>query len=647
MSANTQDFRVKHGLQVTEGASFSNTVIVYGNTTISDKSLIITGASTQSINAQGTSTFGNTLSVSNGGITVNTFGQANALVITAANSSANSKLVVNTGGTIVEGDLRVTGATIFESLTNLEVGTSEIILLANETGSPTLDGGVRINRGTSPDVKILWDEDTDRWTFTNDGTNYYPFRTYSSLVYEFDTSTTTNADPGNGKVRFNNSTYSSVTEIAVDLLEYGGTSVSTYLSFLDDSTSPNKCILTFRSSTTQTNFVSFLVNGSIVTSTAGVLRFPVTHLAGASSFTNNDILFLEIGGIVGNIGAQGPTGPQGPTGAQGPQGPQGITGQQGPQGFQGQAITGPQGPQGTQGFQGTTGAQGPQGNQGIVGPQGNQGITGATGPQGPTGTQGATGPQGPQGRQGFQGVTGATGPTGPQGQFGPQGPQGFQGEEGPQGFQGAQGILGPQGQLGPQGSRGFQGFQGQSVTGPQGPTGAQGPQGVTVVTDINPTPSTIVLRSANGDIFANNYSANGNFTITNNANCKSLGVGTAASNTTGEIRATNDITAFYSDIRLKENITEITNALDKIDSIRGVYYTQNKFAESFGYNNYNSQVGVIAQEVEKVLPEVVVLAPFDSDENGNSISGEKYLTVKYEKIIPLLIQAIKEIKQKI
>lgn len=647
MSANTQDFRVKHGLQVTEGASFSNTVIVYGNTTISDKSLIVTGASNQSINVQGTSTFGNTLSVSNGGITVNTFGQSNALVVTAANSSSNSKLVVNTGGTIVEGDLRVTGATIFESLTNLEVGTSEIILLANETGAPTLDGGVRINRGTSPDVKILWDEGTDTWVFTNDGTNYYPFRTYSALVYEFDDNTTTSTDPGNGKVRFNNSTYSSVTEIAIDLQEYGGTSVSSYLAFLDDSTSPNKCILTFRSSTTQTNFVSFLVTGSIVTATAGVYRFPVSHLAGASTFSNNDILFLEVGGVVGNIGAQGSQGPQGFQGVLGPQGPQGITGPQGPQGFQGQSITGPQGPQGPQGRQGTTGAQGPQGNQGIVGPQGNTGITGATGPQGPAGSQGATGPQGPQGRQGFQGVTGATGPTGPQGQFGPQGPQGFIGQQGPQGFQGAQGVLGPQGQLGPQGS---QGFQGQSITGPQGPqgtTGAQGPQGVVAAIDEDPVPLTIAYRNATADIYANNYFANGDATITNNANCKSLGVGTAASNTTGEIRATNDITAFYSDQRLKENIVEITNALEKIDSIRGVYYTQNKFAENFGYNNYNSQVGVIAQEVEKVLPEVVVLAPFDSDENGNSISGQRYLTVKYEKIIPLLIQAIKEIKQKI
>ena len=121
-----------------------------------------------------------------------------------------------------------------------------------------------------------------------------------------------------------------------------------------------------------------------------------------------------------------------------------------------------------------------------------------------------------------------------------------------------------------------------------------------------------------------------------------MGVGTQASGATGEIRATGTITSFYSDIRLKDNIEVITNALQAIDQIRGVKYTQNKFAEQFGYNNYTSQVGVIAQEMQKVLPEVVKPAPFDIDINGNSKSGENYLTVQYEKIVPLLVQAIKE-----
>jgi hypothetical protein len=126
----------------------------------------------------------------------------------------------------------------------------------------------------------------------------------------------------------------------------------------------------------------------------------------------------------------------------------------------------------------------------------------------------------------------------------------------------------------------------------------------------------------------------------------SLGVGTNATGTTGEIRATNNITAFYSDERLKENIKPIRNALSKLLSLRGVTFNSNKLAEKYGYLDKKEQVGVIAQEVEKVLPQVVVPAPFDieQDDDGNeySGSGENYKTVQYDKLIPLLIEAIKE-----
>jgi hypothetical protein len=131
-----------------------------------------------------------------------------------------------------------------------------------------------------------------------------------------------------------------------------------------------------------------------------------------------------------------------------------------------------------------------------------------------------------------------------------------------------------------------------------------------------------------------------------NVQFNSLGVGTAGSATTGEIRATNAITSFYSDERLKENITEIDNAIEKVMSLRGVTYTANQVAESFGYTNKDEQVGVIAQDVEKVLPQIVKPAPFDiiSLQEGIEISrsGENYKTVQYEKLVPLLIQAIKE-----
>ena len=126
----------------------------------------------------------------------------------------------------------------------------------------------------------------------------------------------------------------------------------------------------------------------------------------------------------------------------------------------------------------------------------------------------------------------------------------------------------------------------------------------------------------------------------------SLGVGTAASGTTGEIRATNAITAFYSDERLKRDITEISGALGKVMQLRGVTFRANELAESYGYSAEKEQVGVIAQDVEKVLPQIVVPAPFDIMQLQEGVeisrSGENYKTVHYDKIVPLLIQAIKE-----
>jgi hypothetical protein len=83
--------------------------------------------------------------------------------------------------------------------------------------------------------------------------------------------------------------------------------------------------------------------------------------------------------------------------------------------------------------------------------------------------------------------------------------------------------------------------------------------------------------------------------------------------------------------------------------LRGVMYEPNSIAESFGYKKQN-MVGVIAQDVEKVLPEAVKPAPFDImlyENTEISRSGEHYKTVQYEKLVPLLIEAIKELNKQI
>jgi hypothetical protein len=119
----------------------------------------------------------------------------------------------------------------------------------------------------------------------------------------------------------------------------------------------------------------------------------------------------------------------------------------------------------------------------------------------------------------------------------------------------------------------------------------------------------------------------------------------------GSITATGDVTAFFSDRRLKIVLENIPNALDAVCSLNGVIFVNNSLANKFGYNETKEQVGVIAQEVEAVLPQVVTLAPFDTeiDSNGNKISksGENYKTIHYEKLVPLLIEAIKELRAEI
>jgi len=133
--------------------------------------------------------------------------------------------------------------------------------------------------------------------------------------------------------------------------------------------------------------------------------------------------------------------------------------------------------------------------------------------------------------------------------------------------------------------------------------------------------------------------------------CRGLGVGVnQAAIGDGAIAATGNITAYYSDRRLKENIEVIPDALDKVNKISGVTFNSNDLAASFGYTNKSRQVGVIAQEIKEILPEVVVRAPFDSELRGEEVvskSGEEYMTVQYEKIVPLLIEAIKELKARV
>jgi hypothetical protein len=122
-----------------------------------------------------------------------------------------------------------------------------------------------------------------------------------------------------------------------------------------------------------------------------------------------------------------------------------------------------------------------------------------------------------------------------------------------------------------------------------------------------------------------------------NVQFNTIGVGTSPDTAnTGSIRATGDIFGYFSDDRLKTKLGNIENALDKLMSLNGFHYKPNETAQTLGYA-VKDEVGLSAQEVQKVLPQVVVPAPID----------EQYLTIKYERVVPLLVEAIKELKLEI
>lgn len=293
----------------------------------------------------------------------------------------------------------------------------------------------------------------------------------------------------------------------------------------------------------------------------------------------------------------------------------------------GPGYTGGGGPGGIQGAQGIQGAAGSQGTLGA------QGINGLNGPQGATGSQGAIGPQGLAG-----------GPQGVQGQPGGGGSNITVREEGSNittaltlmNFIGT-GITaqaaGPPGEVnvtvsggtgaqGHQGLIGVQGHQGLTGTGVQGAQGSQG------------------LTGSGGSITDDTSSGTTHYPLLTTATSGTL-TGVKVSSTklsfqpsTGTVTATDF--AATSDIGLKNVIKNIPKATEKLTNINGVEFTWNLKAKNIGVSDSNQiQVGVVAQEIEKLYPSMVT-----NHEDG-------YKRVNYDKLVPILIEAIKEMNERI
>ena len=120
----------------------------------------------------------------------------------------------------------------------------------------------------------------------------------------------------------------------------------------------------------------------------------------------------------------------------------------------------------------------------------------------------------------------------------------------------------------------------------------------------------------------------------------------------GSIEASGNITANTSDKRLKDILGKIDSPINKLKKLNGIIYKNNELSKKFNVYEDRTQVGLLAQEVQEVLPEAVTRAPFDTekDKEGKpykSKTGDDYLTIWYERVVPLLVEGIKELSERL
>jgi hypothetical protein len=198
----------------------------------------------------------------------------------------------------------------------------------------------------------------------------------ASFDYTFST-TTTEADPGAGNIRFNASP-TTATAMYIDASDDAATDLSTFLNTIDDSTSTIKGH--FRVSKKFDDSVFKLYTIGSLTDNTGWFTVNCSYVSGNGTLSNSDDIVITFA----RTGDKGDTGIQGTQGTQGTQGVQGVQGVQGLEGF-----VGSNGAQGTQGTDGTQGVQGVQGTVGIQGTQGSLGTQGTLGAQGTIGSESA------------------------------------------------------------------------------------------------------------------------------------------------------------------------------------------------------------------------------------------------------------------
>lgn len=253
----------------------------------------------------------------------------------------------------------------------------------------------------------------------------------------------------------------------------------------------------------------------------------------------------------------------------------------------------------------------------IKGEKGDKGEQGEIGPQGPQGIQGEKGSKGDKGDRGDKGCKGEKGDKGDRGCKGEKGDKGDRGCKGEKGDKGDPGIIGPQGQQGKRGLKGDKGDRGEcGAIGPQGEKGDTGTLNWCDIIGKPDIPETIppAEHDHNHLYYTKvqvNELLNKKLDIVGGAITGNLAVH-------GVLVGNNNITA-YSDKKLKSNIKKIKSPLEKLKLLNGYSYTKNN----------KKEIGVLAQEVEKIFPMLV-----HKDNNGIKM-------VDYGLLVAFLIECVK------
>ena len=177
---------VTAGTGLTGGGTSGAVTLTLANTAVTAGSYGGAGTvGTFTVDAQGRLTAAGNTSIS---VTASQISDKGSNLVTGLTGTANEIAVSNSGvgavtlslpanvtisnNLVVTGDLTVSGNTTTVNTEQLNVEDNIITLNSGVTGAPTLNSGIEVNRGTSTDVSILWNETTDKWTFTNDGSSY-------------------------------------------------------------------------------------------------------------------------------------------------------------------------------------------------------------------------------------------------------------------------------------------------------------------------------------------------------------------------------------------------------------------------------------------------------------------------------------------